>query len=115
MNRPKRLNTSFSTADAELPEIHLFNGELLVRFKDWRSKKVIVSFAVPIAFKWEFADFFYEGEKDDSCYVIENSGWLKTYSEQGEILEGDIYQHFKFNFNGIGQLEVIAHSFTELT
>ena len=115
MNRPIRLNTTFSTADAESPEIHCRNGELFLTFKDWQNKNVSVLFADPVGFKWEEADSFYEGERDDSCYIIENSEWIATYLKNGDISKNEAYQHYKFNFNGIGQLEVIALSFLERT
>ena len=115
MSQLTRLNTTFSTADAERPEIRYCNGELFLTFKDWQNKSVSVLFTDPVAFKWEEADCFYEGERDDSCYVIENSEWIAAYLKHGDISKNEAYQHYKFNFNSIGQLEVIALSFLERT
>mgnify|MGYP001310083759 CR=1 FL=1 len=114
MNIPRKLTTSFSTADADFPEIHQIDGDLIIRFKDWQELNVGVFFADPIAFKWQMADNFYKGERDDCCYEIIKSSWISEHIKQGEISETEEYHHYKFNFNTCGQLEVLAISYTEI-
>lgn len=111
MNIPKILNTSFTTADAEFPEIHQIDGDRIIKFKDWQGENIEVFFADPIAFKWQMADSFYKDERDDCCYEILESEWISEHMEQGEVSETEGYHHYKFNFNSCGQFEVLAISF----
>ncbi|MFA0294330.1 hypothetical protein AB4487_23580, partial [Vibrio splendidus] len=104
----KLIDTGFSTADAEYPEIFQVDGDVILKFRDWREEKVEIFFADPIAMKWQMAESSLNGERCDSCYEIEQSNWLKLHIDQDEVSESEGYKHFKFNFNEIGQFEVLA-------
>ncbi|GAB3536069.1 hypothetical protein Q5H80_07195 [Vibrio sp. SNU_ST1] len=115
MEIAKLLHTGFSTADAEYPEIHQVKGDVVLKFKDWQESIVEVFFADPVAMKWQMAESFLEGERYDSCYVIENSEWLNLHIAQDQISDAECYKHYKFNFNELGQFEIIALSYTVKT
>ncbi len=115
MEIAKLIEPGFSTADAEYPEINQDDGDLIVRFVDWQERRVEVFFGDTIAFKWQMAESFLENERDDSSYQIESSNWLELHYKQGEIGQNEKYNHYKFNFNGCGQLEVLAQCFTVKT
>ena len=111
----KLIETGFSTADAEYPEILQIEGDVILKFRDWREEKVEVFFADPIAMKWQMAESFLNGERYDSCYEIEQSNWLKLHIDQDEVSESEGYKHFKFNFNENGQFEILALSYQLLS
>lgn len=115
MEIAKLIQSGFSTADAEYPQIHQEDGDVILRFKDWQEKEVEVFFADPIAFKWQMAESFHKEERDDSSYEILNSEWLALHLKQGGISESEEYRHYKFNFNGCGQFEILCLSFTVKT
>ncbi len=112
MERASLIKPGFSTADAEYPEIRQEDGDVVLRFKDWQQKDVEVFFADPIAFRWQMAESFHEGERDDSSYEILNSDWLALHVKQCVIAETEEYKHFKFNFNGCGQFEILSLCYT---
>ncbi len=108
METVKMLDLGFSTADAEYPEIHQEEGDLRAEFKDWQEKTVKLYFTDYVACKWQMVFDLLEGERDDSCYEICSSLWLKQHV-QSEIINCDEgYKHFRLNFNELGQLDVIA-------
>ncbi|RXJ66942.1 hypothetical protein CS022_24470 [Veronia nyctiphanis] len=108
MEVAKVIDTGFSTADAEYPEILQLDGDVTLRFIDWQASRIEVFFADPIAMRWQMAETLIEGEHFDRCHQIENSQWLQQHIEQGVISETESYRHYKFNFNDAGQFEVIA-------
>jgi len=108
----KLIQPGFSTADAEYPEIHQEDGDVVLRFSDWQEKKIEVFFSDPIAFKWQMAESFHDEERDDSCYEVLNSKWLDLHVKQGEIGVSEEYKHFKLNFNGCGQFEILSPGFS---
>ncbi|WP_036254426.1 hypothetical protein [Methylobacter sp. BBA5.1] len=112
METAKLIQPGFSTADAEYPEIHQEDGDVTLKFKDWQENQIEVFFADAVAFKWQMAESFLSGERDDSSYEIKGSDWLQLHVKQGEIAESEEYKHYKFNFNGIGQFEILALSYT---
>jgi RNAse (barnase) inhibitor barstar len=109
------INPGFSTADADYPEIHLLNGELFVRFQDWQEKTIEVVFVDTIAHHWQSAEILLEGERNDSCYEISHSRWRFDHVQQGVIDSIEDCQHYRFNFNTCGQLEVLARSYRLVT
>jgi hypothetical protein len=115
MERAKIIDPGFSTADAEYPKICQVDGEVLLRFKDWQERSIEVFFVDPIAFRWQMIETFIEGEAYDRSHVIENSAWLAEHRRQGAIGEKEEYQHYKFNFNGCGQFEVLSNGFRQST
>mgnify|MGYP003384961329 CR=1 FL=1 len=115
MESAKLLVTEFSTAGAEYPEIHQTEGDVILRFKDWREQPVEVFFSDPIAFKWQMAICLSQNERDDSCYEILESEWLALHIKEEEVSASEEYVHYKFNFNECGQFEIISPRFTAKT
>ena len=115
MEIAKLIQTGFSTADAEYPEIHQEDGDVVLRFKDWQEKVIEVFFVDPIAFKWQMTESFLDGEHDDSSYEILGSNWLSENLKQGTIADSEEYKHYKLNFNGCGQFEILANGYTTKT
>ena len=111
----KYLQVDFSTADAEYPEIIQEDGDVVLRFNDWKDNIIEVFFAESMALKWQIAEIFHEGERPDACYEIENSEWLNLHISQGEASKEEGFKHYKFNFNGCGQFEILATGFTKRT
>ncbi|WP_415889829.1 hypothetical protein ACMXYV_00485 [Neptuniibacter sp. SY11_33] len=107
MQIAKQIEPGFSTADAEYPVIRQEDGDLTLCFKDWQENSVEVFFGDVIAFKWQMVESFLANERDDCSYEIEGSEWLDLHRKQGEV-ESEEYKHYKFNFNAIGQFEVLA-------
>ena len=115
MERAKLIDTGFSTVDAEYPVILSDGGTLTLRFEDWQENEVEIYFGEPVAFKWQMCESFLENEREDSCYEIENSKWLAEHISQSVVTKEEGYIHYKFNFNGNGQLEVLALGYMQKT
>ena len=115
METATRLDVPFSTADAEYPTFYQARGEVRVAYKDWQENSVKLVFSDAIAVKWQMAFTLLAGERDDESYVIQHSDWIKAHIEQGTVTEEEHYQHFRLNFNELGQLEVIAVSVAHKT
>lgn len=111
MEKVEILDTGFSTADADSPEFTQEKGDLLLHYNDWQEKLATVFFVDTVAFKWQMALSLRDGERDDCCYKVLNSLWLQEQIEAEVIRLDEGYNHYKFNFNEIGQLEVIAQDF----
>ncbi|WP_309046007.1 hypothetical protein [Marinobacter sediminicola] len=112
MERAEIIEPSFSTADADFPDINMDEGGLVLKFKDWQEIQHEVFFSDTVAFKWQLIETFIEGEEYDRSHIITESKWLAEHIKQGEIGAQEEYKHYKFNFNGNGQLEVISNGFT---
>ena len=111
MQKFQLIDTKFSVADAEYPEIQQVDGDVVLRFKDWQENAVEVFFADSIAFKWQMAEELNPEERYDSCYEVLNSVWLKLHIDKEVIPTSEGYKHYKFNFNELGVFEVLALSF----
>ena len=112
MERAEIIDPGFSTADADFPDINMVEGDLILKFKDWQEIQRVVFFSHTVAFKWQMIETFVEGEEYDRSHIITESEWLSEHIKQGEIGAKEEYKHYKFNFNGNGQLEVISSGFT---
>lgn len=112
MERAEIIDTGFSTADTEFPNIQVDEGDLVLKFKDWQEIEREVFFPDTVAFKWQMIETFIDGEEYDRSHIIIDSEWLAEHVNQGEIGAQEKYKHYKFNFNGNGQLEVISNGFT---
>jgi hypothetical protein len=115
MEVAKPIQTSFSTADADYPEIQQTDDCLTVSYTDWKEQEVTVIFTDVAAFKWQTIESLIENEQYDGCNEIQESSWLKAHIEQGAISSSEKATHWRFNFNACGQLEVIAGRFYEKT
>lgn len=112
MERAEIIDPGFSTADAEFPNVNMNEGDLILRFKDWQENQREVFFSDILAFKWQMIETFIDGEEYDRSHIITGSLWLAEHVKQGEVGSHEGYKHYKFNFNGNGQLEVISNGFT---
>jgi hypothetical protein len=112
MERAEIIDPGFSTADTDFPDINMDEGDLILKFKDWQKNQREVFFSDTVAFKWQMIETFIEGEEYDRSHIIIESAWLAEHVKQGEIGAQEEYKHYKFNFNGNGQLEVISNGFT---
>ncbi len=101
------LNTAFSTADAENVSIKFSNGDLYVNFIDWQEKQKEILFIKTLAFSW------YENsqETDDGCFQVMDSEWTKQHPDHDEVSNNKNYKHYRFIFNYVGKLDVIAINF----
>jgi len=73
MERANKISTTFSTADADYPEIQQSDDILTLSFTDWREKEVTVVFEGVATYKWQTIETLMEGEEYDGCHEIENS------------------------------------------
>ena len=106
------IEPGFSTADASRPTFDYSDREYLqVIFDDWREEQVVVLFREVVAVKWQTAESLSTGERDDSSYEVLNSPWLAVHREQGLIEASSDLHHYKFNFNAVGELEVLCAGF----
>ncbi len=115
MEIAKPIQTSFSTADADYPEIQQTDDVLTVSFTDWKEEEKTIVFLGVAAFKWQTIESLVENEQYDGCNEIQDSSWLRAHIEQDAITKEEIAKHWRFNFNACGQLEVLAASFYEKT
>lgn len=107
--RYEPLRESFSTADAEYPEITLERGCLRVGFRDWREELVTLLFHDVVAFSWDDGDAAVNANhRDDCCYIVHDSPWLARHREVGTVISTEDKRHFKLCFNAIGVLQVLA-------
>lgn len=106
MQKVEVFDPGFSTADANYPEFVLKNGSLRMVFQDWQERTIFVEFEDVHAFKWQEAAHLLPNEPYDGICKIRNSNWLFEHN-----LDESIYQHYCFNFNVCGKLEVLCISF----
>ena len=109
------IETKFSTADADYPEIQQSDDVLTLSFTDWREREVTVVFEGVAAFKWQTIETLMEGEEYDRCHEIENSSWLSEHLKQHSVTKEEGHKHYKFNFNACGQFEILATQYNVKT
>lgn len=103
------IDLGFSVSDAEGISFNYEKGNVLLIFKDWREKLIKVKFENALGFKFQDAEYFNSNlERFGSCHVVLNSGWLKLHEEKGETWDGETWEHYKFNFNAGGIIEVLC-------
>lgn len=101
-------NLTFSTADAENPEVFFFNGTTLwLKFTDWQGQVFRVEFSEVVAFSWNQEEVDHKELSDDRIYEVQDSNWLKKHKELGTVGNIENYQHYKFCFNEDGILDVL--------
>jgi hypothetical protein len=107
--RYEPLGQSFSTADAEYPQVAVERGSLRVAIRDWREKFVTLLFHDVAAFSWDDGDAAVDANhRDDCCYIVHDSPWLARHREVGTVMPSDDHRHFKLCFNAAGVLQVLA-------
>ncbi len=115
MESAKIINTPFSTADADYPEVQQSDDILTLSFTDWREIEVTIVFEGVAAYKWQTIEQFMEGERYDECHEILNSSWLSEHLKQKVITKEENHKHYKFNFNACGQFEILATKYNVKT
>lgn len=105
MQQVEIIDPGFSTADANYPGFESSSGNLKVTFLDWQEQTINVTFKEVMAFKWQEAEQLLPNEPYDGACKILNSEWL---TQHGNIAD---YNHYCFNFNACGKLEVLCSSF----
>ncbi len=108
MEKVRLIETGFPTADSEYPVVVADGGTLTLKFEDWQEKAIEVYLGEPVAYKWQMAESLWIGERNDSCYEVDNSTWLAAHVGQEIVSEEEKYKHYRFNFNENGNLEVLA-------
>jgi hypothetical protein len=106
MPTAEQIDPGFSTADADYPSMNFDNGNLQLRFVDWRERSVLVTFRDVRRFEWaDKPDDSLEGEPYDGTCVIRKSGWVSR-------IAADECQHYRLNFNACGgRFDVACVSF----
>jgi hypothetical protein len=102
----RELSFGFSTADAERPEIDFRDGELVVRFVNWREEAVTIRFPFAVAFRWQSDATLPPNVRDDQSYEILDSQWLVELKQLGATEPQ--HCHYKLCFNAAGILDVIS-------
>ena len=103
------INLGFSTADAEGVQLHFERGDLILRFVDWQEKEVQVVFREVLGFKWN-DELDPIDHRDDCCYRVDESPWLKEQTGLAAIDPLSGYSHLRLCFNACGMLDVLARS-----
>jgi hypothetical protein len=108
--RAIRLETWFSTADAEYPGFSLRDGTLVLEFIDWRDQAISAEFANCVGVRWQEVDSPGPQERDDEAFEIVESEWVRAYySARARTIEERV-RHFRLCFNESGVLDVLATS-----
>jgi hypothetical protein len=66
----------FSVADGERVDVSFADGDLALRFVDWREQIVKARFLETLAFRWASRPSL-ETPRDDSTYEVVDSVWLQ--------------------------------------
>ena len=107
--RYEPLRETFSTADAEYPQVVSERGCLRVAFRDWREKLVTLLFHDVAAFSWDDGDAAVDANhRDDYSYIVRDSPWLARHREVGTLMPSEDHRHYKLCFNAAGVLQVLA-------
>ena len=97
----------FAVADGERVETAFADGDLVLRFVDWREERIERRFPDTLAFRWATRSTV-ETPRDDMAYEVPESPWLveevrsEAYSNPGDFV------HFILCFNAAQILEVIS-------
>jgi hypothetical protein len=97
----------FSVADGEGVEVSFSEGDLVLRFVDWRETKVEHRFVETLAFRWASQPTV-ETPRDDSTYEVRESSWLLDEVRLEGHLTPEDFVHHVLCFNAEKVLEVIS-------
>ena len=100
------LSAGFSTADADRPDITYANGDLLVKFKDWREQPVALRFPDAVAFRWQDEAELPASVRDDTPYEVIDSTWVAELRSFNALPPEP--HHFMLCFNAAGVLDVVS-------
>jgi hypothetical protein len=99
-------NLGFSVADGERVELSFAEGDLLLRFLDWRENRVEHRFEEALAFRWSTRPTI-EAPRDDQTYTVPESPWLLD-EVHAEGYKPEEFTHYVLCFNAAKVLEVIS-------
>ena len=108
-----RTQLGFSVADGEAVEVSFANGDLILRFTDWREQSVEHRFVEALAFRWS-ARPTVETPRDDETYEVLASSWLLDEVRSDGYSTGDEFIHYVLCFNASKVLEVISRRHNNL-
>ena len=97
----------FSVADADVPDVHFAEGNLIITFKDWRERSVEHRFLDVLAFRWATTPS-YATPREDSTFELRDSDWLQTELHRDRGLATSDFAHYILCFNASSTLEVIC-------
>lgn len=97
----------FSVADGESVELRFENGDLVLRFVDWREQSVEHRFVDALAFRWS-ARPSVAAPRDDETYELQESPWLLEEVRAADAGEASDFSHYVLCFNAEKVLEVVS-------
>src|SRR5215217_2512021 len=92
------VHLGFSVADGEQVDVSFANGELVLRFVDWREQVVEARFPETLAFRWASRPSW-ETPRDDSTYEIVDSDWLSDEVRLENAARPEDFAHYVLCFN----------------
>ena len=97
----------FSVADGEGVEVSFSEGDLVLRFLDWRETRIEHRFVDVLAFRWSSRSTV-ETPRDDSTYEVRESSWLLDEAHLEGYSTPEDFVHHVLCFNAEKVLEVIS-------
>ena len=98
---------TFSVADGEGIEVAFRDGDLTLRFTDWREQPVQHCFVDTLAFRWS-AQASVPTPRDDEAYQLVDSSWLSEEVRAEVVAKPEDFAHYVLCFNAAKVLEVIS-------
>jgi hypothetical protein len=108
--RATRLETWFSTVDAEYPSFSLRDGTLVLEFIDSGEQAISAEFANCAGVRWQEADSPGPQERGEQALEIVESEWVREYYGARARTVEERVRHFRLCFSESGVLEVLATS-----
>jgi hypothetical protein len=97
----------FSVADGEHIEVSFANGDVALRFVDWREQVVEMEFHEALAFRWASRPSL-ETPRDDSTYEVVDSVWLLDEARLETLANPENFAHYVLCFNAAKVLEIVC-------
>lgn len=97
----------FSVADGERIEVVFRDGDLVLRFIDWRGQPVEHHFVDTLAFRWSTQSTV-RTPRDDAAYELEDSLWLSEETRPEALADRTHFAHYILCFNVAKVLEIIS-------
>ena len=101
----------FSAADGEHVDVSFANGDVALRFVDWREQAVETRFLEALAFRWASRPSV-ETPRDDSTYEVVDSVWLLDEVRLESPANPQDFAHYVLCFNAAKVLEIVCRRVT---
>jgi hypothetical protein len=102
MEKIKRINKLFSTADAEDIEFSSDGYDLVVKFTDWQNNRFTLLF--PDTEHLLISEYLDNEKYDWDCpQIVKNSDLIKKMK-----LDGNRYIHYVLGFNAWSNMEIVS-------